>query len=502
MALTSMVSRILITGRDFRQSMALEMLVLKRIRDMKQGATIVTLMTRILKKKNKFKRSITPIALILKEMTNYKKMPQTLWHEDMWLGSFRSVVRLLINKQQNMMRRFLSRAGKQEMSNARGQKRERSPTGNETGPPPTRRSQTRDLDHVGPPNLLDTITGKPWSIARLKSAHDQIRKDNDLNQLFSKCLFVADHKAMIEEDWRQFLADYSNPTIRTLPDRNTYHHEYFFTDGHHAYKRERQAFTLRELMKFRLLADGLPVSTTMMICHSFLWVKMLEVHKNCFYAPPIPEADAREVDQIYFKFERLSELPYSKIRKLSTPSRTSLKYDTDSQPKMGLGSEEILHCFNIGYNGPRADGQEQQEVQVVAEHVVVKCPYVPNEIREKIAFLKDQMTELLESTELYGGEDNENLESRAIAQATGTEEGAELPTQDLEQGYDPGEGPSTLNTERMVVLSDDVPMQQLVDTEPHQDYRGQGSPWATTTGTIGMEHLIANHEDDQHHQQK
>jgi hypothetical protein len=89
---------------------------------------------------------------------------------------------------------------------------------------------------------------------------------------------------------------------------------------------------------------------------------------------------------------------------------------------------------------------------VVAEHVVVKCPYVPNKIREKIAFLKDQMTELLESTELYGGEDDENLESRAIAQATGTEEGAELPTQDLEKGYDPGEGPSTLNTERMVCL--------------------------------------------------
>jgi hypothetical protein len=42
-----------------------------------------------------------------------------------------------------------------------------------------------------------------------------------LNQLFSKCLFVADHLAMIEEDWRQFLADYSNPTIRTLSDRNT-----------------------------------------------------------------------------------------------------------------------------------------------------------------------------------------------------------------------------------------------------------------------------------------
>jgi hypothetical protein len=98
MALTSMVSRILITSRDFRQSMALVTLILKRFRDMKQGATIVTLMTRILKKKNKFKRSITPIALILKEMTNYKKMPQTLWHEDMWLGSFRSVVRLLIEK--------------------------------------------------------------------------------------------------------------------------------------------------------------------------------------------------------------------------------------------------------------------------------------------------------------------------------------------------------------------------------------------------------------------
>jgi hypothetical protein len=53
---------------------------------MKQGATIVTLMTRILKKKNKFKRSITPITLILKEMTNYKKMPQTLWHEVMKRG--------------------------------------------------------------------------------------------------------------------------------------------------------------------------------------------------------------------------------------------------------------------------------------------------------------------------------------------------------------------------------------------------------------------------------
>jgi hypothetical protein len=58
MALTSMVSRILITSRDFRQSMALVTLILKRIRDMKQGATIVTLMTRILKKKNKFKRSM------------------------------------------------------------------------------------------------------------------------------------------------------------------------------------------------------------------------------------------------------------------------------------------------------------------------------------------------------------------------------------------------------------------------------------------------------------
>jgi hypothetical protein len=41
------------------------------------------------------------------------------------------------------------------------------------------------------------------------------------------------------------------------------------------------------------------------------------------------------VDQIYFKFERL---PYSKIRKLSTPGRTSLKHDTDSRPKMDLGS--------------------------------------------------------------------------------------------------------------------------------------------------------------------
>jgi secreted Zn-dependent insulinase-like peptidase len=88
MALTSMVSRILITSRDFRQSMALVTLILKRIRDMKQGATIVTLMTGILKKKNKFKRSITPMTLILKEMTNYKKMPQTLWHEEMWFGSF------------------------------------------------------------------------------------------------------------------------------------------------------------------------------------------------------------------------------------------------------------------------------------------------------------------------------------------------------------------------------------------------------------------------------
>jgi hypothetical protein len=113
---------------------------------------------------------------------------------------------------------------------------------------------------------------------------------------------------------------------------------------------------------------------------------------------------------------------------------------------------------------------------VVAEHVVVKCPYVPNEIKEKIAFLNDQMKELLESTELYGGEDNENLESRAIAQATWTEERTEPPTQDLEQGYDPGEGPLTLNTEGMVVLSDDVPMQQLVDTKPHQDFRGQGFP--------------------------
>jgi hypothetical protein len=47
----------------------------------------LTLMTRIKKKKNKFKRIITPITLILKEMTNYKKMPQTLWHEEMWLGS-------------------------------------------------------------------------------------------------------------------------------------------------------------------------------------------------------------------------------------------------------------------------------------------------------------------------------------------------------------------------------------------------------------------------------
>jgi hypothetical protein len=298
MALTSMVSRILITSRDFRQSMALVTLILKRIWDMKQGATIVTLMTRILRKKNKFKRSITPMTLILKEMTNYKKMPQTLWHEDMWLGSFRSVVRLLIKRQQNVMRRFLSKAGKQKMANARGQKRERSPTGHATEPSTTRRSQTRDLDHVGPPNLLDTITGKPWSIAKLKNAHDRIRKDNKLNQLFSKCLFVEDHKVMIAKDWRQFLADYSNPTIRTLPDRVTYHHEYFFTDGHHAYKRDRQAFTLRELMKFRLLADGLPVSSTMMVCHSFLWVKMLEVHNNCFYAPPIPEADARVVDQI------------------------------------------------------------------------------------------------------------------------------------------------------------------------------------------------------------
>jgi hypothetical protein len=309
------------------------------------------------------------------------------------------------------MRRFLSRAGKQEMANARGQKRERSPTDDATEPPPTRRSQTRDLDHVGPPSLLDTITGKPWSIAKLKNAHDRIRKDNRLNQLFSECLFVEDHKVMIAKDWRQFLADYSNPTIRTLPDRVNYHHEYFFTDGHQAYKRERQAFTLRELMKFRLLADGLPVSTTMMVCHSFLWVKMLEVHNNCFYAPPIPEADARVVDQIYYKFERLSELPYSKIRKLSTPGRTSLKHDTNSRPKMGLGSEEILQCFNIGYNGPRANDQEQQDVQVVAEHVVVKCPYVPNEIREKIVFLKEQMAELLESTELYGGEDDETLES-------------------------------------------------------------------------------------------
>jgi hypothetical protein len=68
------------------------------------------------------------------------------------------------------------------MLNARGQKRERSPTGDETGPPSTRRSRTRDLDHVGPPNLLDTITGKPWSIAKLKSAHERIRKDNDLNK--------------------------------------------------------------------------------------------------------------------------------------------------------------------------------------------------------------------------------------------------------------------------------------------------------------------------------
>jgi hypothetical protein len=55
---------------------------------------------------------------------------------------------------------------------------------------------------------------------------------------------------------------------------------------------------------------------------------------------------------------------------------------------MGLGSEEILHCFNIGYNGPRADGQEQQDVQVVAEHVVVKCPYGPNEIRAKNCVLE------------------------------------------------------------------------------------------------------------------
>jgi hypothetical protein len=58
MALTNMVSRILITGRDYRQSMALVTLILKRIRDMKQGATIVTLMTRILRKKNKFKRGV------------------------------------------------------------------------------------------------------------------------------------------------------------------------------------------------------------------------------------------------------------------------------------------------------------------------------------------------------------------------------------------------------------------------------------------------------------
>jgi hypothetical protein len=55
----------------------------------------LTLMERILKK-NKFKRIVTPITLILKEMTNYNKMPQNLWHEEMWLGSFRSVARLVI----------------------------------------------------------------------------------------------------------------------------------------------------------------------------------------------------------------------------------------------------------------------------------------------------------------------------------------------------------------------------------------------------------------------
>jgi hypothetical protein len=48
----------------------------------------LTLMERILKKKNKFKRIVDPITLILKEMTNYNKMPQTLWHEEVWLGSF------------------------------------------------------------------------------------------------------------------------------------------------------------------------------------------------------------------------------------------------------------------------------------------------------------------------------------------------------------------------------------------------------------------------------
>jgi hypothetical protein len=54
------------------------------------------------------------VTLILKNKNNYNKMPQNLWHEKMWLGSFRSVTRLAINKQRDMTKRNSSRAGKQE----------------------------------------------------------------------------------------------------------------------------------------------------------------------------------------------------------------------------------------------------------------------------------------------------------------------------------------------------------------------------------------------------
>jgi hypothetical protein len=54
------------------------------------------------------------VTLILKNENNYNKMPQNLWHERMWLGSFRSVTRLAINKQRDVTKRNSSRAGKQE----------------------------------------------------------------------------------------------------------------------------------------------------------------------------------------------------------------------------------------------------------------------------------------------------------------------------------------------------------------------------------------------------
>jgi hypothetical protein len=230
-------------------------------------------------------------------------------------------------------------------------------------------------DDIGPPGCkLGTITiNLRWmAIERIKSL-----------DTFQRIIFYCD----LTDDvffHPRFIELYGDPLTRFLPQRSFHFDQPFDhkSELNEANEKRRMEYLKRTFNRLFMLADGNRISTIMMVCHPFMYTRMLGFNPS-FDAAPQAKVECDSIREIFFEVARATDCKHYHDIKLGNPGRTTLMAEFKRRPyvlRQSRMADDLVKL--LPGVGPERVVEVEKIVEVPGEQVFIEI--VPKSLKKMI----------------------------------------------------------------------------------------------------------------------